>query len=237
MGKSNELGVKLHESSLVLCSLRTQDSEEASLGRSWRGRRWGEPGSPGPQTGGVSARGGPSPWGGRRPRRRSGSHRPLTPPAHSCGSAGRTGGSLSGEEAGPPVSACWLCVSPGWWHLSPCLSLAVSELPSGLCGQHTDSVSMWPPRECLVFRRQPPLGGRLALPGPLWVAGHLSQVPFWVPFEEGPSVLPTPLKVLGSHTAPPSPPRGLAFQPRSRPVLSIMPPLGTSVGRLSIYAF
>lgn len=56
--KSNEFEVKLHSSSLVLHSLKTQGSKEASLGCSVVGqtlvRGW------------VSAVGGPHHWGGRR---------------------------------------------------------------------------------------------------------------------------------------------------------------------------
>ena len=63
------------------------------------------------------------------------------------------------------------------------------------------------------------------LPGPLWAAGHLSQVPSWVLFEEGPSVLPTPPAGAKNTRVVAQPPpclsERLAFQPRSHQILLI----------------
>lgn len=65
------------------------------------------------------------------------------------------------------------------------------------------------------------------LPGPLWAAGHLSQVPSRVLFEEGPSVLPTPLAGAKNTRVVARPPpclsERLAFQPRSHQILLVTP--------------
>lgn len=151
----------------------------------------------------VTAWGGPSGGEGRRP----GSRLRAPQAARAAPSAflrlsGRDRRSLSGEEAGPPVSAGSPCVSPSRWHLStlpheaslasPSPHLACLELPSGwphLRGAHGHK----------VFTRQPPPDSRPGLPGPLWAAGHLSQVPSFL--RKGLLSCPLPqleLKILGS---------------------------------------
>lgn len=90
----------------------------------------------------ITAWGGPSGGEGRRPRSRLRAPQAArAAPSAFLRLSGWDRRSLSGEEAGPPVSAGSPCVSPRRWHLStlpreaglasPSPRLACLELPSG----------------------------------------------------------------------------------------------------------